>query len=57
MRACGDELMAPSHGLLDLTVYGRQEVLEDSAEGWPQRRVQEPKPRRPEATSGDRGIV
>ena len=33
----GDELMAPSYGLLDLTVYGRQEFWEDSPEGWPQR--------------------
>ena len=29
--------MAPSYGLLDLTVYGRQEFWEDSPEGWPQR--------------------
>ena len=28
--------MAPSYGLLDLTVYGRQEFWEDSPEGWPQ---------------------
>jgi predicted dithiol-disulfide oxidoreductase (DUF899 family) len=33
----GNELMAPSYGLLDLTVYGRQELWEDSPEGWPQR--------------------
>jgi len=26
--------MAPSHGLLDLTVYGRQESWEDSPAGW-----------------------
>jgi predicted dithiol-disulfide oxidoreductase (DUF899 family) len=32
----GNELMAPSYGLLDLTVYGRQEFWEDSPEGWPQ---------------------
>src|SRR4030081_3561820 len=32
----GDEVMAPSYGLLDLTVYGRQEVWEDSPEGWPE---------------------
>lgn len=32
----GDELMAPSYGLLDLTVYGRQEFWEDSPVGWPQ---------------------
>jgi predicted dithiol-disulfide oxidoreductase (DUF899 family) len=32
----GNELMAPSYGLLDLTVYGRQELWEDSPEGWPQ---------------------
>ena len=28
--------MSPSYGLLDLTVYGRQELWEDSPEGWPQ---------------------
>jgi predicted dithiol-disulfide oxidoreductase (DUF899 family) len=33
----GNEPMAPSYGLLDLTVYGRQEFWEDSPEGWPQR--------------------
>jgi predicted dithiol-disulfide oxidoreductase (DUF899 family) len=33
----GNELMAPSSGLLDLTVYGRQELWEDSPAGWPQR--------------------
>ena len=33
----GNELMAPSYGLLDLTAYGRQEFWEDSPEGWPQR--------------------
>src|SRR5579884_3803599 len=33
----GNEVMAPSYGLLDMTVYGRQEVWEDSPEGWPQR--------------------
>jgi hypothetical protein len=27
--------MAPSHGLLDMTVYGRQEGWEDSPDGWP----------------------
>ncbi len=32
----GNELMAPSYGLLDLTVYGRQEFWENSPEGWPQ---------------------
>jgi predicted dithiol-disulfide oxidoreductase (DUF899 family) len=32
----GNELMAPSYGLLDRTVYGRQEFWEDSPEGWPQ---------------------
>ena len=31
----GNEVMAPSYGLLDLTVYGRQEFWEDSPEGWP----------------------
>ncbi|HEX7040033.1 MAG TPA: DUF899 family protein [Trueperaceae bacterium] len=33
----GNEVMSPSYGLLDLTVYGRQELWEDSPEGWPQR--------------------
>ena len=32
----GNELMAPSYGLLDRTVYGRQELWEDSPDGWPQ---------------------
>jgi hypothetical protein len=31
----GNELMAPSFGLLDRTVYGRQEFWEDSPEVWP----------------------
>ena len=31
------EVMSPTYGLLDMTVYGRQEVFEDSPEGWPQR--------------------
>jgi len=30
------EIMAPSYGLLDMTVYGRQETWEDSPAGWPQ---------------------
>jgi predicted dithiol-disulfide oxidoreductase (DUF899 family) len=29
------EVFAPSYGLLDLTVYGRQEAWEDSPDGWP----------------------
>ncbi|MEV4285916.1 DUF899 family protein [Nonomuraea bangladeshensis] len=33
----GNEAMAPSYGLLDRTVYGRQEDWEDSPTGWPQR--------------------
>jgi predicted dithiol-disulfide oxidoreductase (DUF899 family) len=33
----GAEVMAPSYGLLDLTVYGRQETWEDSPADWPQR--------------------
>lgn len=33
----GGEIMAPSYGLLDMTVYGRQETWEDSPAGWPQR--------------------
>ncbi len=32
----GVEIMAPTHGLLDMTVYGRQEEWEDSPTGWPQ---------------------
>ena len=32
----GNEIMSPSYGLLDLTVYGRQELWENSPEGWPQ---------------------
>jgi predicted dithiol-disulfide oxidoreductase (DUF899 family) len=35
--ARGNEPMGSSYGLLDLTVYGRQESWEDSSEGWPQR--------------------
>jgi predicted dithiol-disulfide oxidoreductase (DUF899 family) len=30
----GTEVMAPSYGLLDMTVYGRQETWEDSPDGW-----------------------
>ncbi len=33
----GLEPMAPTHGLLDMTVYGRQETWEDSPSGRPQR--------------------
>ncbi len=33
----GNEPMAPSYGLLDLTVYGRQEFWEESPAGWPRR--------------------
>jgi hypothetical protein len=33
----GGELMAPTYGMLDWTVYGRQESWEDSPEGWPRR--------------------
>lgn len=32
----GVEPMGNSYGLLDMTVYGRQEPWEDSPEGWPQ---------------------
>jgi len=32
----GFESMAPTLGLLDMTVYGRQESWEDSPAGWPQ---------------------
>jgi predicted dithiol-disulfide oxidoreductase (DUF899 family) len=30
------EVMTPTYGLLDMTVYGRQEAWEDSPAGWPQ---------------------
>ncbi|KAK9341830.1 hypothetical protein V1522DRAFT_418007 [Lipomyces starkeyi] len=33
----GVEPMGSSYGMLDMTVYGRQERWEDSPEGWPQR--------------------
>ena len=33
----GVEAIMSSLKLLDITVYGRQEVWEDSPEGWPQR--------------------
>ena len=33
----GVEAMDNSYGLLDLTVYGRQETWEDSPTGWPKR--------------------
>jgi len=32
----GNEVMAPSYGLLDRTVHGRRELWEDSPPGWPQ---------------------
>jgi predicted dithiol-disulfide oxidoreductase (DUF899 family) len=32
----GNEVMMTSYGLLDLTVYGRQEFWEDSPDSWPQ---------------------
>ena len=35
--ARGVEVMDNSYRLLDLTVYGRQEMWEDSPTGWPQR--------------------
>ena len=31
------EALAPSYGLLDMTVCGRQEIWEESPTGWPQR--------------------
>jgi predicted dithiol-disulfide oxidoreductase (DUF899 family) len=34
--ARGCEAMSGSYGMLDMTVYGRQEPWEDSPEGWPQ---------------------
>jgi predicted dithiol-disulfide oxidoreductase (DUF899 family) len=33
----GCEVMGNSYGMLDMTVYGRQEPWEDSPEGWPRR--------------------
>ncbi len=35
--ARGCEAMSGSYGMLDMTVYGRQEWWEDSPEGWPRR--------------------
>jgi predicted dithiol-disulfide oxidoreductase (DUF899 family) len=32
----GTEVMAPSYGLMDMTVYGRQERWQDSPDAWPQ---------------------
>jgi len=32
----GTEVMAPAYGILDRTIYGRQEPFEDSPERWPQ---------------------
>lgn len=32
----GVELMAPSYGLMDVAIYGRQETWEKSPDGWPQ---------------------
>jgi predicted dithiol-disulfide oxidoreductase (DUF899 family) len=32
----GSEVTAPAYGLLDMTIYGRQETFEDSPAGWPQ---------------------
>ena len=32
----GFEPMTPTHGLLDMTVYGRREPWEESPDGWPQ---------------------
>lgn len=33
----GCESMSGSYGMLDMTVYDRQELWEDSPEGWPKR--------------------
>lgn len=35
--ARGCEVMGASYGMLDMTIYGRQETWEQSPEGWPQR--------------------
>lgn len=37
----GCEIMGNSYGMLDMTVYGRQEPWEDSPEGWPRRALSE----------------
>jgi predicted dithiol-disulfide oxidoreductase (DUF899 family) len=37
----GVEVMAPTYGLLDMTVFGRQENGESSPAGWPQRPTDE----------------
>jgi predicted dithiol-disulfide oxidoreductase (DUF899 family) len=54
----GVERMTPSYGILDMTVYGRQEIWEDSPTGWPQpyetRGEQFRKDGRPTAQSGVR---
>jgi hypothetical protein len=42
----GVEAMDNSYGLMDLTVYGRQETWEDSPAGWPQRWDVEPETQR-----------
>lgn len=36
VSARGAELMLNTFGLLDITAFGRQEIWEDSPEGWPQ---------------------
>jgi predicted dithiol-disulfide oxidoreductase (DUF899 family) len=49
----GVEPMAPGYaGLLDLTVYGRQETWEDSPTGWPQRWGQNTAEPNPYRTNG-----
>ena len=47
----GDEVMNPSFGLLDMTVYGRREE-EDSPEGWPQLPTHRPAHRRARCADG-----
>jgi predicted dithiol-disulfide oxidoreductase (DUF899 family) len=44
----GCEPMSGSYGMLDMTVYGRQEAWENSPEGWPQRYGRKSNPYRSE---------
>jgi predicted dithiol-disulfide oxidoreductase (DUF899 family) len=37
----GVEVMSPTYGLLDMTVYGRQEQWQDAPAGWPQGGIME----------------
>ena len=50
----GCEAMGNSYGMLDMTVYGRQEPWEDSPEGWPQPLRQRPRRATRSAWTGGR---